>query len=157
MKRVLAVALLAGIATAAQAQSIQDAVKALAKLQARTETGINYRDFTMSLGEANFEIKSVREGPDAKKYPDALKRLEVALLRYTESQLLWDLSIGSYGNIYPKEAIKIVTERYPDTGKPIEHGGATVAYGALSVSQVLPHYWREAATNIAEAKKLIAK
>ncbi|MGD0217487.1 MAG: hypothetical protein ABSC45_08265 [Desulfobaccales bacterium] len=48
-------------------QSAKDALRAMKKLQARTQAGISYNDYAPALGEAKFEINLFLESPAAKE------------------------------------------------------------------------------------------
>ncbi len=157
MRRTFAIAmaiLLAGCAV--HAESARDVVKAFAKLDARTEIGINYRDYTAALGDVNFEFKSFQEGPESKRYPEITRALGVALGRYTEAGMLWQLGVGGAKRLYPGEEIsKWITARYPDAAKSLGEGGATFSSGGMSIIDVLPFFWKDAGENIEVAKKLL--
>ena len=60
------------------AQSAKDAYYGLKKLQAKVKSGINHRDYSQAIGDANFAVTMFLESKSAKKQPelsDHLKRL----------------------------------------------------------------------------------
>lgn len=154
--RNLVLASILTVSSIAHAQSARDAVVAFSKLQAKTEVGVSLSDYSSALGDANYQFKAFTEGPEAQQFPTVKEHLFAALSRYTEAAILWQSAIESgAGAIYPKAAIKIVADRYPQVTRREDDGGAAIGSGGLRASLVLPLYWHDAAQSIQAAKSAI--
>lgn len=90
-------ALMAGlIGNAYAAGPTDDVLKSFSKLQAHTETGINYRDYGSLVGDANFELQQYSAQPNASQ--TVVKELGEALGWYLVAKSIWDLSFGRSGS-----------------------------------------------------------
>jgi hypothetical protein len=74
-------------------QSPKEAYRALKKIEARCQTGISYRDYGSSLGDAKFELNMFFEGPEAKDKPELVYFLKEAMKYYEEALDLWSRNI----------------------------------------------------------------
>jgi len=150
----------------ATANETQDVLKAFSKMEARVETGMNFRDYSNAIGDLNFEFKSYLESSDPAKEQEMKKVLTIAMVRYMEAGTLWGLHFSARMEyLFPRtDLYKTVVAQYPDAAKDYNHGGAAIpgtvgeAYtGALVIDMLLPMYWRDAATNVDAAKALAAR
>lgn len=157
MKRILAAIALLSISGALYAEGARDATKAFAKLQARTEAGIAYRDYAAALGDANYEFKAFKDGPEWGKYPEVAHALDYALGRYAEAGMLWQLSMASGPTLYEKSVMQQIVAKYPDAAKSLTAGGATFDTGGMQIARVLPFYWQDAATSVDAARRSLQK
>lgn len=108
---------------------------ALKKLEAKTETGINYRDYGKEMGETWFAVKGYLESPSANKEPEIAQALAGAMRKYNLAAQLWTWSIESKRD-FPKDAVcekldylwkdrkENIEKELPDAIKPRESGGA---------------------------------
>ncbi len=71
-------------------QKAEDAVTALAKLQARVEVGIQFQDYVSSLGEVNFRVKEYLSSEGAKNRAEFSDTLTDALRWYSAGQQIWE-------------------------------------------------------------------
>ncbi len=63
-------------------QSARNALNAVKKVEARTEVGINYKDYSTVVGEAWADVKIFTESPDGKKLPEFSFLLVSAMGKY---------------------------------------------------------------------------
>ncbi len=143
----------------ASAQTAKNAVRAFAKLDARTETGISYRDYVSTLGDVNFELKSFTESSEARKYPEVQKALNHAMLCHLEAKELWGLKFGRYGSqsLPPtSEIAKSLLARYPEAARPLADGGAILVTGNVSIEFLIQHIWKDASRSVENAKRLLS-
>jgi hypothetical protein len=84
MRRILSITLIIfmGLNGVAFGQSAKDAVKALKKLEAKTETGINYKDFATALADTKVEVESFVNSKQAKRNPGLSECLNKTLEHY---------------------------------------------------------------------------
>jgi hypothetical protein len=142
----------------ATAQTARDAVRAFAKLDARTETGVSYRDYVAALGDLNFELQSFAESAESRKYPEVQKALDLAMLRHLEAKELWGLTFGRSGSkslTATSEIARAFLARYPDAARPLKDGGAMLSGGNVSIEFLIPFIWQDASRNVAKAKQLL--
>ncbi len=76
-------------------QSSKEAIRALKKLEAKCQAGINYRDYVRALGEAKFEVNLFLEGKEAKNNPDLAELVTKAMKEYEEARDYWEMHIRS--------------------------------------------------------------
>jgi hypothetical protein len=67
------------------------AVYALKKLEARTQSGISYRDYGPALGETKFAVNMYLESPDRDKNPQLAAYVDQTMTTYTAAGMIWDL------------------------------------------------------------------
>jgi hypothetical protein len=70
-------------------------VKALKKLQARTEIGINFRDYDSAVSDVYPEVKVFVESTESKDMPELRLVLKNAIDCYLKVRELWSIKIGS--------------------------------------------------------------
>ena len=73
-----------------------DALLALKKLQAKTETGIVYNEYSSALGDANFAVKLFLDSDDAKSHPEFSSSLQDSIKWYQAASEVWSESTGEY-------------------------------------------------------------
>jgi len=117
------------LATNAEAR---DAVVALKKLQAKTETGIVYAEYTSALGDANYAVKAYLETDQAKTTKDFSVSLQDSIKWYQAASEIWSKSLGEY-NIgrtsetcaTPFHSTNTLCADYPELILPVYGLGAT--------------------------------
>lgn len=130
----------AGLAVAAPPP---DLAKAFARIDARTETGVNFRDLSQLVGDANLELKMYMATPEASKHPAGVDLLKTSVARYTESTSLWNLKVGGSRSISGQLAAGYV-QIYPKTAQQIRAGGAMIG-NDMMIDYLLPFLWQDAA------------
>ena len=70
-------------------QSARDALNIVKKVEARTEIGINYREYQSVVGEAWGEVKIFAESPEGKAIPDFSLCLTKAISDYKSALSVW--------------------------------------------------------------------
>lgn len=143
--KIIGCALLA-LATTAAAAPPPDLARAFARIDARTETGVNYRDLSQLVGDANLELKMYAATPDAARHKEGLDLLAASVTVYSESVSLWGLKIkGAATSFYSTAPIfQGYAKRYPKAVLPAENGGAMIGEG-MHIDYLLPFLWRDAA------------
>ncbi len=74
-------------------QSARGALNAVKKVEARTEIGINYNDYSTVVGEAWGDVKIFIESPDGKKVPEFSMLLAKAMADYKSALDIWKWKI----------------------------------------------------------------
>lgn len=144
--------------TMSYAQLAKDAIMALKKLEARTEVGISYRDYTPALGEAKFLINIYLESKEADNDPQLKDAIVKAMRCYDDAKTYWKYEFDADGIIgmWPN-----TLKEYPEAKKPINAGGASVnrwPFGRrLMVKALLPIVWKHASQELTKATDLFSK
>ena len=128
----------------------QAVVRAFLRIQARTETGVSYRDFGALVGDANLEVKVYEASPEGRAHKEAIDLFRAALLQYVVSSELWSLRFS--GGRFSTDTVgaetafgRLFAEQFPDGSKLAKDGGAKLDYsGVYAIQFMLPFYWREA-------------
>lgn len=141
----------------AVAQDSRDVLRAFGKLEAHIETGINYRDYTSELANANYELKLFFEsGGDL----SVAKALAKALEKHSLASALWQLKVsgGKWSEFVSPESThgKSLLALYPAAAKQVQEGGAMIR-NMLDIDYLLPFFWRDAAADVQAAKSLTKK
>lgn len=162
MNRMLSIALIIfmGLPGVAFGQSAKDAVKALKKLEARTETGINYKDFSAALADTKVEVESFLNSKLAKKNPELSECLKKTLEHYmisneliSEKRHKLSIAMGKL-DILESDAIytdsplgKMIMRKYPriEPSKP-SYPRDNKPYYLLQI--VIPEIWGEASKEL---------
>ena len=129
-------------------QKAKDAVLALKKLEATTDTGMSYHDYSVALGEANFSVKQFLEGGKANLKPEFSGSLRNSIKWYRAAEETWgrqieapvvlgfcdshglpSFSVKEFCDAYP-ELITTVPGKLPRTGRSL---GSAIAEVPLSI------------------------
>ncbi|GFO58755.1 hypothetical protein GMST_10800 [Geomonas silvestris] len=78
------------IADKAIPDSAVSAVKALKKLQAKCQAGINHPDFTSALGDTKFEVNMFVQGKSSNDFPELKKSVTEAMAHYEKAGVYLD-------------------------------------------------------------------
>lgn len=120
--------LLVAIPSIVSAQSAKDALRALSKLQAKTEVGISLRDYRNELGDVKFEVDLFLKSKEAGKNTELANHIKKAMYTYLDALRVWDSEYGIDGEFQfldiESEFGKELIEKYPDAKKDILQGGA---------------------------------
>ena len=81
------------------AQSANDAVKALQKLQTKIEIGMTYHDYVSALGDTWFEVKSFLDSPEAKIKPELASEINQSMDNYRFAREYWAIYLKDPENI----------------------------------------------------------
>lgn len=143
--RKLAVAFVLTVTTGiAFAQSAQDAIVGLKKLDTQVDTGISYRDYSGALAEAKLPVRLFAEGPEAAANPEFVKSLLKSIEHYEFAKRVWDAKFSALdhekmlggGFISAKGTLgQTIKERYP---------AAQLLDGYYPLPTLLPFAWAEA-------------
>lgn len=152
-----------------RAQTSQDALDALKKLQARVTVGISYADYCCELGDVLHRVDRFIESPAGRKSTQLSDHLKKAVGHYLMAQSLWKvkfhaedryLQAGLYPiddafmqeamKIYPKLRSKIQTS--PEYHAPPIHISAS---RYIDLSDILSVIWNEVARQIQLAEAFL--
>ena len=91
MRRFISLLLVTSLAFTipAEAQSVSDVLKSFRKLEADTETGMNYGEYARGLSEVNAQLKSFAD-MNRGKSSAAIEALRSAFELYRKAKTLWD-------------------------------------------------------------------
>lgn len=140
------------------AQLAEDAVMALKKLDARTDVGISYKQYSPALGEAKFSVNVYLESKEAMSNQELKDAIIKAIRCFDDAKDYWEFQIKSDGIIgmWPD-----TLKRYPEAEKSIRNGGASVnrwPFGRrLHVEALLPIVWKHASIELDRATAILKK
>jgi len=136
------------------ADETKDVLRAFSKMEARVETGVNYRDYGNALRDLNFEFKSYEESPAAD--PLVKGHLSLAMARYKTAASMWSLKFAAFRTLAIARGTELwlsTAASYPDAMRDWDRGGAVEPNtGDLIIDLLLPFEWRAAAADIQAAK-----
>jgi len=119
MKKMLSVILimLFGSVGLAYGQSAKEAFKALKKVEARTETGVSYKDYPEVISDAKVEVDGFLRSKEAKKNSEVAEHMKKAMDYYLLAGDIWRMKFNR-GNandlIYPDtDEGRLVAKLYP--------------------------------------------
>lgn len=165
MKKLLGIMLivLLGLVAPAFGQTAKDAIEALQKLNARSETGISYKDYTPALGEANYKVKPYLESSDSNKNPKLKEEIRKTWVHYLAANEVLKYKFTRYSmsntpdsfdrNSYIKtdgQMINELVKLYPEMSSKIRDGRF------LDVSDAIVVIWKSASTELNFATKLLS-
>lgn len=148
-------------------ESAMNAVKALKKLQARTQAGISYRDYPPALGEAKFEVNLYLDGNDSNKNPTLTTTISDAMALYEYANSIWkerysDEAANGFigiGSGVGKIIASTYFSRYPEDKKDYKDGGVLVNElgGKLIIDIAVRKTWDRASQKMTEIMAIMGK
>ncbi len=147
-------------------------VKALKKLEARTQVGISYRDYAPALGEAKAEVNLFLESPEATKMPELAASISKAMNHYEIALKVWRRRIETVDLIRMRADVPLYREvmqefspfleQYPAVNRPDTEGGAIVTLDRsgeqeknLSLGKLRSIIWNEASEELGRATSIL--
>lgn len=163
------------IATAADAQSARDAIKALKRIEARVDMGINYNEYVLAVADARVEVEMYLESSEARQKQALTNSIKKILEHYETAREVWKMKVSKtedigtvFGHLIclkddPEGVFgRRLLKQYPQAEKPVDHGGAmaTRAYkkGAcdeILVDNLIHIIWLEASRDLHQATKML--
>lgn len=147
--------LMLGVPALSHAQSANDALRALRKLEAQTKTGLSYRDYGNALSEAKYPVDLFFKSKDVKKYQELSTSLQKTILHYEYVLHLWTEEVNAknkWASIpINSEDGKRISRLYPDANKY-----ALFTENAYNVADLIPIIFKEASRELDIATKLYA-
>lgn len=149
------------------------AIKALKKLEARTEAGISYKDYPPALGEAKFEVNQYLENDKSDRNPDLKKTIAEAMDLYKfayevwEAKFSWEVSpdgsitIDMPGMVpYSAALATVYFLKFPDLNKDVADGGVlrkseNSKYHTMRIDVALGRVWEKASKKTADASAIL--
>lgn len=92
------------------------AYRALKRIEANTQTGVNYKDYSNQVGDAKLEFTLFLESPESKEKPELTEALSKAMQHYEAAKAVWDRRF-SYGFVANYLPIKPLTFPKSDTSR----------------------------------------
>jgi alpha-N-acetylglucosamine transferase len=172
----LFMALLFFLPMSANAQSAKDAYKALKKIEAKTQTGISFKEYGPALSDAKVEVNLFSESPEAKEKPRLKEIFNKTMRHYEEAGNVWRYQFAGRGAplymVSPDDSamIKQTLISYPSVRAKIESmefndatsyddfkkGIRQKTYRErLSYSATLKAIWQEASEELKKAGPLL--
>jgi hypothetical protein len=144
-----------GLAGVTFGQSANDAIKALKKLEAKTETGINYKDFATALADTKVEVESFVNSKQAKKKPGLAECLNKTLGHYMLTNKIMNernfnrRMARESGNKYAELDSDVIKTDSP-MGKMLmrQYPRIKPDKGMYFVEIVVPEIWKEASNEL---------
>lgn len=105
-----------------------EAVNALKKLQAKTQVGITYKDYSPALAEAKYALNLFIESSQAKDFPELAETLSSAFETFAMAGEVWSAkfsgsSVSSFGR---KSDHPAVFAKFPEIDQIVSKGGTGV-------------------------------
>jgi hypothetical protein len=92
-------------------QSARNALNAVKKLEARTEVGVSYQEYSTVVGEAWGDIKVFAESSEGKKLPEFSFLLVSAMGKYKLALDIWQDKVQRYVQYYPTPLLSGVLQQ----------------------------------------------
>lgn len=165
------------VATGAEAQSARDAVRALKRIEARVDMGINYQEYLLALADARVEVQMYLESREAKQ-KDALNSLIKKILGHYETvREVWKGKVSKtqdigtiFGHVIclndePEGLFgRRLLKQYPQAEKPVDQGGALTRREGKAdqceevlVDNLIYMIWQEAARDLLKATRMLSE
>jgi hypothetical protein len=151
--------------TVAFSQSAIEAIRALKKIEAKTQVGVNLRDYTQAVGDAKFEVNLFLESPDAKENPElseSVKRIidhySLAVEVWGKKQIITTRTTGSFLKDYlveDEEIAKKIFVLYPETKRKVFK--PEYMRPIILISDILRIIWETASEDLKKAMAEINK
>jgi hypothetical protein len=143
------------------AQSAKEAFMALKKLEARTQVGVSYRDYSSALGEAKFPVNLFVESKEGRESIDLAKAIRKTFAIYSDALMVFGYKTTG-GLVYGDntEIGRYLLPKYPQLGKSISEKGARrppsgAAYD-LDSSSTLEILFNLAGQSLYDTEKLLS-
>jgi hypothetical protein len=152
---IVAVLMLITTVSVCSAETANDAVRALKKLEARCQAGISYKDFPPALGDAKFTTNMYLEGSESKKTPELAKLIKNAIGHYKFTYAVWGTKFRLSNNLsIDNKLATLFFDTYPGSKKDSKEGGVIVD-GNYNIDRAVNYTMTEASKDIANASKLL--
>jgi uncharacterized protein YneF (UPF0154 family) len=149
-----------------ESQTAKEAIKALKKLEAKTQVGISYQDYAPALGDALFEVKTFLESPDAAKMPQLSESLKKVMECYSYAKGFYDIwvEVKCLEIKNPEfrkstvEWVKQVMITYPELSEAIwKREGDRCNPGRMSMEMAISILWRKGSGELERATNLLSQ
>lgn len=161
----------------AYGQTALDSIRALKKLEARIDIGLNYKEYAFNLADAKVEASLFLESSAAKQNKALADQIQKVLSHYETARVIWHLKVTktedfgtAFGHLMSLQhgeegaLSRTLLQQYPRANKSVEKGGALTmgAYGSRGVNEVLVDnmisiIWKEASKDLREAVKMVVR
>jgi len=161
----------------AYGQTALDTIRALKKLEARIDIGLNYKEYAFNFADARVEASLFLESSAAKQNRALTDQIHKVLSHYEMARVVWQLKVTkmedfgtAFGHLmtlqYGEEGAlsRTLLQQYPQANKSVEKGGALTmgAYGSRGVNEILVDnmisiIWKEAAKDLKDAVRMVVR
>jgi hypothetical protein len=132
----------------AYGQSAKDAIKALKKIEARTETGITKKDYSAALADTKVEVNLFLESKAGKKNPQLTDHIKKALYLFEIANTIWGEKFTPYATRYEQIGAVAVDSDYGKLIRKLYPKARTSKPGEYIVDIVLSDIWADASKEI---------
>ena len=165
------------LAGTAYGQTALDTIRALKKLEARIDIGLNYKEYALNLADAKVEATLFLESSAARQNKALAEVIRKVIDHYETARAVWQLKVTkmedfgtAFGHLMSLQngeegALgRRLLQRYPQANKSVEKGGALTlgAYGSRGVNEILVDnmisiIWKDAAKDLKEAVGMVVR
>ncbi len=158
-------------------QTALDTVRALKKLEARIDIGLNYKEYALNLADAKVEASLFLETTAARQNKAQADMIQKVLNHYEMARLVWHMKVTktedfgtAFGHLmsvsHGEEGAlsRRLLQLYPQANKSAEKGGVLTmgAYGSRGINEILVDnmisiIWKEAAKDLKEAVRTVVR
>ena len=139
-----------------------DAVDAMKKLQAKTQVGIAYKDYSPALADAKFALNLYTESAQSKEFPELSQSLNSAFETFKMAGDVWSdkFSGSSVSKFSYKTNHPTVFLKFPDAAQDYSKGGVIISEqdgGAFSIDTMISFLFSKANEEVQKASAMIAR
>lgn len=156
-----AVAVLVINSTLVYAETVKDAYKSLKKVEAKTQTGVNIRDYSTAISDAKLELNMFIDSTKNKNTP-LVQSLKKAMEHYENAASMWRIDITQ--RTTEVSQVTWIYDAYPQASKVATSqnnydGGVIVVldHKIVYTHGVLSIIWAEASKELQRAATLLSK
>lgn len=137
----------------------QDALQALKRLQAATESGVTYADYLSRLGETWFAVKTYLSSAPASNNPAVAKAFASAMANYSKASRVWEVKLREPS---AKDLLE-ANDREPSWARQLKQDFENLddyiipVFGSkkYDLDGAIQALWREASVYIGQLDKLV--
>jgi hypothetical protein len=161
----------------AYGQTALDTVRALKKLEARIDIGLNYKEYALNLADAKVEASLFLESSVAKQNKALANLIQKILSHYETARVVWNLKVTktedfgtAFGHLMSLQdgeegdLGRNLLQQYPQANKSAEKSGALTmgTYGSKGINEILVDnmisiIWKEAAKDQKEVVRMVVR
>ena len=143
-----------------------NALTTLKKLQAKTETGITYQDYSTALGDTNFSVKEYLDSDEAKSSSEFASAIHDALKWYSVAGETWNASTQAYDAANFESCsgsyshVKTLCSEHPELvsiGYGIGVSGVIGETQGIHFKQAVQQSWENAGAEVQKANAIFVR
>ena len=161
----------------AYGQTALDALRALKKLEARIEIGLNYKEYALYLADAKVDTTFFLESSAARQNRALSEKINRILDHYEMARLVWNLKVTktedfgtAFGHLMSMQSgeegalSRRLLKMYSQANKSVDKGGVLTmgSYGSRGTNEILVDkmigiIWKEASKELKEAIRMVVR